>query len=111
MANIYTHLHLSCYEPISPRDSGAINYGIEVYDRVHDSRVVLKRTYKLGTKLSKEYEILSELKDCEYVIKLIDTFYSVNDEGKLIQNLVFEYDHFLWKYSWRDIEKKINLSL
>ena len=79
------------YEPISPRNSGAVNYGIEVYDRVHDSRVVLKRTYKLGTKLSREYEILSELKDCEYIIKLIDTFYSDNDEGKLIQNLVLEY--------------------
>ena len=79
------------YEPISLRGSGAFGYVIEAYDRIHDARVAIKRTHKVGTKLSREYEILSELKDCEYVVKLMDTFYSVNDDGKVIQNLVFEY--------------------
>ena len=79
------------YEPISLRGSGAFGYVIEAYDRVHDARVAIKRTHKVGTKLSREYEILSQLKDCEYIVKLRDTFYSVNDDGKVIQNLVFEY--------------------
>ena len=79
------------YEPISLRGSGAFGYVIEAYDRIHDARVAIKRTHKVGTKLSREYEILSQLKDCEYIVKLMDTFYSVNDDGKVIQNLVFEY--------------------
>lgn len=79
------------YEPISLRGSGAFGYVIEAYDRVHDSRVAIKRTHKVGTKISREYEILSKIKDCEYIVKLVDAFYSVNDDGKVIQNLVFEY--------------------
>ena len=79
------------YEPISLRGSGAFGYVIEAYDRVHDNRVAIKRTHKVGTKVSREYEILSKIKDCEYIVKLVDAFYSVNDDGKVIQNLVFEY--------------------
>lgn len=87
------------YEPISLRGSGAFGYVIEAYDRINDVRVAIKRTHKVGPKLSREYEILSELKDCDYVVKLLDTFYSVNDDGKVIQNLVFEYvDRSLEKY-------------
>ena len=79
------------YEPISLRGQGAFGYVIEAYDRVHDTRVAIKRTHKVGSKLSREYQVLSELKDCDYIVKLLDTFYSVNDDGKVIQNLVFEY--------------------
>ena len=79
------------YEPISLRGSGAFGYVIEAYDRIHDVRVAIKRTHKVGTKLGREYEILSQIKDCNYIVKLMDTFYSVNDDGKVIQNLVFEY--------------------
>ena len=79
------------YEPISLRGQGAFGYVIEAYDRVHDTRVAIKRTHKVGSKLSREYQVLSELKDCDYIVKLLDTFYSVNDYGKVIQNLVFEY--------------------
>lgn len=83
--------NLPSYEPISLRGSGAFGYVIEAYDKVHDARVAIKRTHKVGNKVSREYEVLSKIKDCEYVVKLLDTFYSVNDEGKVIQNLVFEY--------------------
>lgn len=79
------------YEPISLRGAGAFGYVIEAYDKIHDVRVAIKRTHKVGTKLSREYQILSELRDCDYCVQLLDTFYSVNDEGKVIQNLVFEY--------------------
>ena len=69
------------YEPISLRGSGAFGYVIEAYDKIHDARVAIKRTHKVGNKLSREYQILSELKDCDYIVKLLDTFYTVNDEG------------------------------
>ena len=102
------------YEPISLRGAGAFGYVIEAYDRIHDIRVAIKRTHKVGSKLSREYEVLSELKDCEYIVKLLDTFYSVNDDGKVIQNLVFEYvtrsletymDDFRKKKKYIPIEK------
>ena len=95
------------YEPISLRGSGAFGYVIEAYDRINDVRVAIKRTHKVGTKLSREYEILSQIKDCEYAVKLLDTFYTVNDDGKIIQNLVFEYvNRSLEKYMDEYREKK-----
>lgn len=79
------------YDPISLRGSGAFGYVIEAYDKAHLKRVAIKRTHKVSSKLSREYEILSKIKECEQVVKLYDAFYSVNDEGKVIQNLVFEF--------------------
>ena len=81
------------YVPLALKGTGAFGYVIEAYDRKRDSRVAIKRTHKVGTKLSREYEILSKIKDCDYVVKLLDAFYSVNNDGKVIQNLVFEFVH------------------
>ncbi len=41
--------------------------------------------------MSREYEILSKIKTCEYVVKLLNIFYTINDEGNIVQNLVMEY--------------------
>jgi len=79
------------YEPISLRGSGCFGYVFEAMDRIHNTRVAIKRTHKVDKKLSREYEILSKIKDCDYVVKLLDAFYSVNNDGKIIQNLVFEF--------------------
>ncbi len=79
------------YEPISLRGAGAFGYVIEAYDRMNDVRVAIKRTHKVGNKLSREYQVLSELRDCDQCVKMLDTFYTVNDDGKVIQNVVFEY--------------------
>ena len=79
------------YEPISLRGSGCFGYVFEAMDRIHNKRVAIKRTHKVDKRLSREYEILSKIKDCDYVVKLLDAFYSVNNEGKIIQNLVFEF--------------------
>jgi glycogen synthase kinase 3 beta len=79
------------YEPISLRGAGCFGYVIEAMDRIHNTRVAIKRTHKVDKKLSREYEILSKIKDCDYVVKLLDAFYSVNNDGKVIQNLVFEF--------------------
>ena len=79
------------YEPISLRGSGCFGYVIEAMDRIHNTRVAIKRTHKVDKKLSREFEILSKIKDCDHVVKLLDAFYSVNNDGKVIQNLVFEF--------------------
>lgn len=79
------------YEPISLRGAGAFGYVIEAYDRANDTRVAIKRTHKVGSKLSREYQVLTELRDCEQCVKMLDTFYTINDDAKVIQNVVFEY--------------------
>ena len=79
------------YEPISLRGAGCFGYVIEAMDRIHNTRVAIKRTHKVDKKLSREFEILSKIKDCDYVVKLLDAFYSENNDGKVIQNLVFEF--------------------
>ena len=78
------------YVPLTLKGTGAFGYVIEAYDRKKDIRVAIKRTHKVGTKLSREYEILAEIKECPHVVKLLEVFYTKN-EDKIIQNLVFEY--------------------
>ena len=79
------------YVALSLKGFGAFGYVVEAYDNIQDTKVAIKRTHKVGNKLSREYEILSKLKDCKYVVKLMDTFYSVDNDKHYIQNLVFEY--------------------
>ena len=79
------------YVPLALKGTGSYGYVIEAYDRKKDIRVAIKRTHKVGSKLSREYEILSEIRECPYVVKLLEVFYSTNDDGKVIQNLVFEF--------------------
>lgn len=77
--------------PISFRGAGAFGYVIEAYDKNNDCRVAIKRTHKVGGKISREYKVLSELKGCPYAVEMLNTFYSVNSEGVVVQNIVFEY--------------------
>jgi serine/threonine protein kinase len=53
--------------------------------------VAVKRTTKAGEYVSREYEVLNRLRECPNVIKLLDIYYSKNDEGKTAQNLIFEF--------------------
>jgi len=71
--------------------SGSFGYVFEAMDNTHNRRVALKRIEKVGTQLSREYEILFELRESENVIRILDFFYSKTDNNKLIQNIVFEY--------------------
>ena len=48
-----------------------VGYVFEAMDHTHNRRVALKRIEKVGTQLSREYEILFELRDCENVIKIL----------------------------------------
>lgn len=79
------------FTPLTIRGSGAFGYVIEAYDNEKDCRVAIKRTHKVGKKLSREYQVLSELKDCDDVVKMDKVFYTINEKGQIIQNTVFEY--------------------
>jgi glycogen synthase kinase 3 beta len=79
------------YTPLTIRGSGAFGYVLEAYDKDKDCRVAIKRTHKVGKKLSREYQVLSEIRDCDDVVKMDKVFYSINDKGQIIQNTVFEY--------------------
>jgi len=79
------------YEIVKVLGSGSFGYVFEAYDHTHNKRVALKRIEKVGTQLSREYEILFELRECENVVTIVDFFYSKTDNNKLIQNIVFEY--------------------
>jgi len=53
--------------------------------------VAVKRTAKAGDIVSREYEVLNRLKGCENVVQMLDIFYSVDENGKKTQNIVFEF--------------------
>jgi serine/threonine protein kinase len=63
----------------------------EAFDRTHKKTVAVKRTTKAGEYVSREYEVLNRLRECPNVIKLLDIYYSKNDDGKTAQNLIFEF--------------------
>lgn len=53
--------------------------------------MALKRTQKAGNVVSREYEILSLLQGCPNVIQMVNFFYSMSAQNKLIQNTVMEF--------------------
>lgn len=66
----------------------------EAYDTVNNRQVAVKRTTKAGEFISREFEVLEKLRDCQNCIKLLDIYYTNDEESespKKIQNLVFEY--------------------
>ena len=59
-----------------------IGYVFEAFDRTHKQTVAVKRTTKAGEYVSREFEVLDRLRECKNVIKLLDIYYSKNEEGK-----------------------------
>ena len=78
------------YEPISVKGAGSFGYVVEARDKKINIKVAVKRTHKIGNKISIESEILTKVKDCPYCIKLYDIFYNKDEQNRTIQNLVFE---------------------
>eukprot|EP01022_Parablepharisma_sp_SALTPOND_P020733 TRINITY_DN3857_c0_g1_i1.p2 TRINITY_DN3857_c0_g1~~TRINITY_DN3857_c0_g1_i1.p2 ORF type:complete len:372 (+),score=40.87 TRINITY_DN3857_c0_g1_i1:3659-4774(+) len=68
-----------------------LGYVFEAYDLEKDRKVAVKRVRKAERKVSREYQILSEIKGNKYCIELLDIFYTVAEDNKLTQNFVFEY--------------------
>jgi glycogen synthase kinase 3 beta len=79
------------FTPLTIRGSGSFGYVIEAYDNDKGCRVAIKRTNKASKEVSREYKVLSKLRDCHNVVKMDRVFYSLNDKGQVIQNVIFEY--------------------
>lgn len=41
--------------------------------------------------MSREFEVLERIRDCENCVQMLDIYYSRNEDGKNVQNVVFEY--------------------
>ena len=63
----------------------------EAFDKTSKKTVAVKRTTKAGDYVSREFEVLDKLRECKNVIKMLDIFYTKNEEGKTAQNIIFEY--------------------
>jgi len=48
-----------------------LGYVFEAYDHSKKRKVALKRIQKVGNKLSREYEILLDIKESDYVVKIL----------------------------------------
>ena len=79
------------FELLSIRGAGTFGYVIEAFDKHRDTRVAIKRTHKVGNLISREFQILNELKGQENIINMHSTFYTIDSEGNMIQNFLFEY--------------------
>lgn len=63
----------------------------EAVDPNTGERIAIKRTSKSGEYVSREFEVLDRLKGSQHVVQMLNIFYSKNSEGKIVQNLVFEF--------------------
>lgn len=41
--------------------------------------------------MSREFEVLEKLRGCQNIVQLLNIYYSKTVEGKVVQNLIFEY--------------------
>ena len=79
------------YELIKELGAGTFGVVYLAKDRTSGQIVAIKRVEKKGTILSREYQILNELRDSQNCINLVNFFYTRDERGALIQNMVFEY--------------------
>ena len=68
-----------------------IGYVFKAADSATGVPVAIKRSQKVGSKVSREFEVLSELRGKPNLIQLVDFFYSLDSKERLIQNSVFEF--------------------
>jgi serine/threonine protein kinase len=55
----------------------------EAEDKNTKQKVAVKRTTKAGEYVSREYQVLKKLQNCENCVKMLDIFYTKNDEDKI----------------------------
>lgn len=65
-----------CFVYFSNCFSQTKGYVFEAWDPTNKKKVALKRVEKVGSQLSREYEILFELKNCDNIVQII--VYTVN---------------------------------
>jgi len=78
-------------QPIRVIGNGAFGYVFEAYDFNRKEKVALKRTQKVGNVVSREYDVLCLLRGKPNVIQLLDFFYSVDKQQRIVQNTVLEF--------------------
>ena len=61
-----------------------LGYVFEAIDPNTGESVAIKRTSKSGEYVSREFEVLDKLRDCENVVQLLNIYYSKNEEGKVV---------------------------
>jgi glycogen synthase kinase 3 beta len=59
------------YEITRVIGSGCFGYVFEAIDKNNNRKVALKRIEKVGTQLSREYEMLFQVKDCNNIVKIL----------------------------------------
>ena len=74
--------------------NGAFGVVLEALDTKNNRKVAIKRTLKMGQRVSREYEVLKRLQGCPNVVQLLDFFYSYDQLKRLVQNTVMEYCDF-----------------
>lgn len=52
-----------------------LGYVFEAYDHTNNRKVALKRIEKVGEQLSREFEILFDIKDCNNIVKIVVIFF------------------------------------
>jgi serine/threonine protein kinase len=82
------HPNLQCRRVLG---NGAFGYVFEAYCKNTNQLVAVKRTQKVGSFVSREYEILKEMLGCPNVIQMLDFYYSKDTKQRLIQNTVLEF--------------------
>ena len=63
-------------EPTRIIGSGSFGFVFEAFDKESNQTVAVKRTQKAGEFVSREYEVMNKLKNCNNVVKMLDIYYS-----------------------------------
>ena len=58
-----------------------IGYVFKALDKETDQIIAVKRTEKAGEFVSREFEILSKLRNCKNVVRLLDIYYSRSENN------------------------------
>jgi glycogen synthase kinase 3 beta len=69
--------------------NGTFGYVFRAVERIPGIPVAWKRSVKASRLMSRELEILEEIKDDSHIIPLLEVFYSLNADNHLVQNLIF----------------------
>ena len=77
--------------PIKKEGEGAFGIVLKGKDNQTGKEVAIKRIRKAEKKASRECEILRMLSGVPYCIQLYESFITIDDQGKYIQNFVFEF--------------------
>ena len=61
-----------------------IGFVFEAVDKDSGQIVAVKRTMKAGEFVSREFQVLDKLQNCENVVRLLNIYYSNTEEGKCV---------------------------